>query len=99
MPGPRQPGQAEEKLGDEEPGSVAPFDSCTLMSMYCMKDKSDFSFLVFWKQNLSIILFLWIFQDVWKHQSCGMKCYNFLMFNVLNKMNLFLLKLFSFTFM
>ena len=43
MPGPRQPGQAEEKLGDEEPGSVAPFDSCTLMSMYCMKDKSDFS--------------------------------------------------------
>ena len=43
--------------------------------------------------------FLWIFRDVSKHQSCGMKCYNFLTFDVLNKMNLLLSKLFSFTFM
>ena len=27
MPGPRQPGQAEEKLGDEEPRPVAPSDA------------------------------------------------------------------------
>ena len=27
MPGPRQPGQAEEQLGDEEPGPVAPSDA------------------------------------------------------------------------
>ena len=27
MPGPRQPGQAEEQLGDEEPGPVVPSDA------------------------------------------------------------------------
>ena len=27
MPGPRQPGQAEEQLGYEEPGPVAPSDA------------------------------------------------------------------------
>ena len=35
--------QVEDQIKAEGPGPLAPFDSCTPMSMYCMKDKSDFS--------------------------------------------------------
>ena len=62
MPGPRQPGQAEEQLGDEEPGPVAPSDACTPTSVSCIKKifgsekiGSEISYL--FTANLSIILF------------------------------------------
>ena len=103
MPGPRQPGQAEEQLGDEEPGPVAPSDACTPTSVSCIKvflarKKSDRKFHICLRQIYRSFFFLWIFYHVWKHQSCGMKCSNFRAFNVLNKMNLKLFRLFLFTF-
>ena len=52
MPGPRQPGQAEEQLGDEEPGPVAPSDACTLMFEYCTN---------FWIGIKNVDLFIFVF--------------------------------------
>ena len=49
MPGPRQPGQAEEKLGDEEPRPVAPSDAA-LQRLYIAQILRFSIFGFFWKK-------------------------------------------------
>ena len=82
----------EERLGDEEPWPMAPSDTCTPTSVYCIKTflarkESVRKFHICLRQIYRSFFLLWIFYDVWKHQSCGMKRNNRAV-KVLNKMNL-----------
>ena len=77
MPGPRQPGQAEEQLGDEEPGPVVPSDAalqCLYIAHFWLatfwaRKESDRKFNICLRQIYRSFFLLWIFYDVWKHQS------------------------------
>ena len=75
----------------------------TPTSVYCIKTflarkESVRKFHICLRQIYRSFFLLWIFYDVWKHQSCGMK-WNNRAVKVLNKMNLKLFRLFLFTFM
>ena len=72
MPGPRQPGQAEEQLGDEEPGPVAPSDAAlqrlyiALKSIFISETCVDLSIfgLIFLKKKSRFKAAQQVF---WKH--------------------------------